>query len=86
MNLRPPSVTLQLIEMIPKFDWENIVEWTRVFSEILQLSWPFVSESISGFERPEPILGESRKGEGNISDFDDRCSSHSDVTNRIREV
>ena len=34
--------------MIPKFDEENFVEWTRSFNDILLISWSFLSKIESG--------------------------------------
>ena len=52
--------TLQMIEINPKFDGENFVEWIRSFNFILQIAWPFLSKIIYGLERPEPILSGNR--------------------------
>ena len=52
--------TLQMIKTIPKFDGENFVELARSLSNILHITWLFLSKIIFGFERPESILKESR--------------------------
>ena len=72
--------TLQTIEIIPVFDGEIYVEWTRSLNDIiLQIAWPFLSKIIHGRERPEPILSGSRE-EGNTSDLDDNDSNPGDVS------
>ena len=47
--------TLQMINSIPKFDGTNYVEWSRSFNDILQISWPFLSKTVSGLEKSKPI-------------------------------
>ena len=32
------------------------MEWSRLFNDILQISWPFLSEIVSGLEKHEPTL------------------------------
>ena len=32
-----------------------LVMWSRSFNDILQISWPFLSKTVSGLEKPEPI-------------------------------
>ena len=32
------------------------MEWSRLFNDILQISWPILSKIVSGLEKPEPIL------------------------------
>ena len=56
--------TLQLIKTIPKLDGSNFLEWTRLFNDILQVTWPFLSTNVSELEIPEPIhrdIDEGRK-------------------------
>ena len=72
--------TLQMIKMMPKFDVEIFVEWTRSLNSIMQIACLFLNKMISKFKRPEPILRGSREGKGNISDFDDNDSNVSDVS------
>ena len=72
--------TFQMIETIPEFDGVNFVRWTRLFNDILQLSWPFLGKIVSGHERPEPVLRGSSKGKGNMIDFDVHDSNPSDVS------
>ena len=72
--------TLQMIEIIPKFDGENVVEWTRSLNDILQIAWPFLSKMIYELKRPEPILSGSREGKGNTSDLSDNGSNSSIVS------
>ena len=40
--------TLQIIKMVPKFDGENFIEWTRSLNDILHIAWPFLSKTING--------------------------------------
>ena len=49
------SSTLQVINLIPKFDGTDYVEWSRSFNDILQICWPFLSKIVSELEKPEPI-------------------------------
>ena len=69
-----------MIKTISKFDRENFVEWTRSLNGTLQIAWPFLSKTIYGLERPEPILRGSRERKGNTSDFNDNDSNPSDVS------
>ena len=70
------SSTLQMINSIPKLNGTDYVEWSRSFNGILQISWPFLSKTVSGLENPEPILrireesieGTSDYGTGNIDE------------------
>ena len=73
---------LQMIKIMSTFDGRNYVEWTRSFNDILQITWPFLSKIVCGLERPEPILRENRRREGeeNASDIDDSDSNSSDVS------
>ena len=57
--------------MIPIFNGENFVEWTRSLNYILQIAWPYLNKIISEIQRPEPILRGSREGKVNSYDFDD---------------
>ena len=47
--------TLQMINSIPKIDGTDYVEWSRSFNDILQISCPFLSKTVSGLETPKPI-------------------------------
>ena len=51
--------TLQIIKMIPKFDGENFVEWTRSLTDILQIAWRFQNNIIFGLQKPESIPREN---------------------------
>ena len=53
--------TLQMINSIPKFDGTDFVEWSRSFNDILQISWPSLSKTVSGLKKLEPILRRSRE-------------------------
>ena len=75
--------TLQMIKMIPKFDGENFVEWTRSFSYVLQISWHFLIKIIYGLKRPEPINRGSREGEESICAFDCNDYNPSEVSANI---
>ena len=44
-----------MINSIPKFDGTDYVEWSTSFDDILQISWDFRSEIVSGLEKPDPI-------------------------------
>ena len=46
---------LQMIKIIPKFDESNIFERTRLFNDILQITWPFLSSIVSELKISEPI-------------------------------
>ena len=72
--------TLQMIKMIFTFDGRNYVEWTRSFNDILQITWPFLSKTVSGLERPKPIPRENIGREENASDIDDNYSNPSEVS------
>ena len=72
--------TIKLVEMIPKFDGEIFVEWSRSLNEKQQTARPFLREIIYGLERPEPIFSKSREGEGSNGDSDDNGSNLSDVS------
>ena len=77
---------IQMINSIPKFDGTDYVEWSRSFNDVLQIFWPFLSEIVSGLEKPEPIL-RSREGdpiEGSdydTSNIDEREPSNFDDIN-----
>ena len=47
--------TLQMINSIPKFDGSDYVEWSRSFNDILQISWRFLSQMVSGLGKPGPL-------------------------------
>ena len=72
--------TLQMIKMIPTFDGSNYVEWTRLFNDILQTTWPFLSKKVSGLEGPESIPRDNIGGEDNASDIDGNDSNPSEVS------
>ena len=38
--------TLQMMNLIPKFDGTDYVEWSRSLNDILQISWPFLSKIV----------------------------------------
>ena len=44
-----------MINLIPKFDGTDYVEWSRSFNDILQIFCPFLSKIVSGLEKPKPI-------------------------------
>ena len=69
-----------MMKMIPTFDGRNYVEWTRLFNNILQITWPFVSKIVYGLERPEPIPRENIGGEENASDIDGNDSNPGEVS------
>ena len=49
--------TLKMINSIPKHDGTDFVEWSRIFNDILQISWHFLSKMIvSGLKKTEPNL------------------------------
>ena len=48
--------TVQIINSILKFDRTDYVEWSRLFNDILQISWFFLSKIVSGLEKIEHIL------------------------------
>ena len=45
-----------MINSIPGFDGNDYVEQSRPSNGILQISWPFLCNIVSGLEKPEPIL------------------------------
>ena len=45
-----------MINLVLKFDGIDYVQWSRSLNDILQISWPFLSNIVSGLEKPEPIL------------------------------
>ena len=45
-----------MINSIPKFDGTNYVEWARSFNDILHIYWPFLSKTVSGLKKTEPML------------------------------
>ena len=71
--------TLQMIKMIPTFDGLNYVEWTRIFNDMLLITW-LLSKIVSELERSEPIPRENRGGEEKASDIDDIDSNPSEVS------
>ena len=75
--------TLQIINSFPKFDGTDYVECSRSFSDILQMSSPFLKKIVSGLEKPEPILRnreeDSNEGSGDDTDYiDEREPSNVD--------
>ena len=52
----------------------------QIIHGILQITWLFLSKTISGLERPETIPRENRKGEKNTSDFNDNGSNLNEVS------
>ena len=50
-----------MINLVLKFDGIDYVQWSRSLNDILQISWPFLSNIVSGLEKPEPILKVGRK-------------------------
>ena len=53
--------TLQKMNSIPKLDGTDFVEWSRLFNDILQISWPFLGKIVSGLKKNERILRRSRE-------------------------
>ena len=49
--------TLQMINSIPKFDGTDYVKWSRSFNDILQKSWPFLSNIVSGLKKTSREVG-----------------------------
>ena len=48
--------TLQMMKSIPKFDGPDYVEWSRLFDDILQIFWHFLSKIVSELKKTESIL------------------------------
>ena len=75
--------TLEMINSIPKFDDTDDVEGTKSFSDILQISSPFLSKIVSGLEKPKHILKsreeDPKKGSDNVTgNSDERKPSNVD--------
>ena len=62
--------TFQIINLIPKFDGTDDVEWSRSLKDILQISWPCVIKIVSGLEKPESILRSREENPIEGSDYD----------------
>ena len=69
-----------MIKTIPKFDGSNIVQWTRSFNDILQMTWPYLSKIVSRLDKPESIPRENKEEEKSTSDFNDSDSNPSKIS------
>ena len=56
--------TLQMMNLIPKFDGTDYMEWSRSLNDILQISWPFLSRIVLEKIKPIPRSREEDTIEG----------------------